>query len=226
MSQQINLFNPIFLKQKKYFSAVTMVQGLCLILLGCLLLTAYAEFQLSIRKREAAASSALLLKTQSQLITIAAQFAPHQSDPALDKQIKEAQDEIDAAQRVFDSLKSGEFGDTKGYSTYFRGFSREIVDGLWLTGISIYGAGHDINLSGRTVNPQLVPLFLAHLKREQEMQGKSFSTLEMEVAKPDPLPGTNPVAPTPILRAPYIEFTLQSAAGDTDATTPAGAAHK
>lgn len=226
MSQQINLFNPIFLKQKKYFSAVTMLQGLALILLGCLLLTAYAEFQLSIRKREAAAASALLLKTQAQLITITAQFAPHQSDPALDKQIKDAQDEINAAQKVFDSLQNGQFGDTKGYSTYFRGFSREIVDGLWLTGISIYGAGHDINLSGRTLNPELVPVFLAHLKREQEMQGKSFSNLEMQLTKPESLPGTNPVAPTPILRAPYVEFTLQSTAGDADAATQTGAAHK
>jgi hypothetical protein len=28
MSQQINLFNPLFLKQKKYFSTVTMLQAL------------------------------------------------------------------------------------------------------------------------------------------------------------------------------------------------------
>jgi Tfp pilus assembly protein PilN len=226
VSQQINLFNPIFLKQKKYFSAVTMVQGLGLILVGCLLLTAYAEFQLSIRKRDAEASTALLQKTKAQLITIKVEFAPRQSDPALDNQIKQAQSEINAAQKVFDSLQNGQFGDTKGYSTYFRGFSHEIVDGLWLTGISIYGAGHDINLSGRTVNPELVPVFLAHLKREQEMQGKSFSTLEMQLTKPDPQPGADPVAPKPILRAPYIEFSLQSTAGDPDAANQPGAAHK
>ncbi len=224
MSQQINLFNPIFLKQKKYFSATTMVQGLGLILLGCLLLTAYAKFQVSLRTHDAAASSALLLKTKAQLITITAQFAPHQSDPALDKQIKEAQDDIDAAQKVFDSLQSGAFGNTKGYSSYFRGFSREVVDGLWLTGISIYGAGHDINLSGRTLNPQLVPMFLNRLKLEQEMQGKSFSTLEMELAKPEPALGADPNAPKPALRAPYVEFKLQSTAGDADSA--AGATHK
>ena len=31
MSQQINLFNPIFMKQKKYFSVTTMLQALGLI---------------------------------------------------------------------------------------------------------------------------------------------------------------------------------------------------
>ena len=34
MSQQINLFNPLFLEKKKYFSAVTMTQALGLIVLG------------------------------------------------------------------------------------------------------------------------------------------------------------------------------------------------
>ena len=43
MSQQINLFNPIFLKQKKYFSVVTMLQALLLIVLGSMLFFAYAR---------------------------------------------------------------------------------------------------------------------------------------------------------------------------------------
>ena len=33
MSQQINLYNPIFRKQKKVFSSTTMLQGLALIVL-------------------------------------------------------------------------------------------------------------------------------------------------------------------------------------------------
>jgi hypothetical protein len=226
VSQQINLFNPIFLKQKKYFSAVTMVQGLGLILLGCALLVAYADFQVSLRTREAAVSSAQLLKTKGQLITISAQFAPHQSDPALDKEIKDTEADIKSVQGVFDALQSGEFGNTKGYSGYFSAFSRQIVDGLWLTGISIYGAGHDINLSGRTLNPELVPAYLARLRRETEMQGKSFATLEMQTPKIEPPPSTDPkTAPKVATLAPYIEFSLQSS-DDADKTAVAGAKSK
>ncbi|HSY28308.1 MAG TPA: MSHA biogenesis protein MshI, partial [Burkholderiaceae bacterium] len=112
MSQQINLFNPIFLKQKKYFSAVAMAQGLGLIFLGCLLLVVYAKFQVSLRSREAAVSSAQLLKTKGQLISITAQFAPHQSDPALDQKIKDAEANVKSLQGIFDALQSGEFGST------------------------------------------------------------------------------------------------------------------
>ena len=45
MSQQINLFNPIFLKQRKYFSLLAMLQALGLIVLGSLFLYGYALYQ-------------------------------------------------------------------------------------------------------------------------------------------------------------------------------------
>ena len=225
MSRQINLYNPIFLKQKKYFSAATMVQGLGLILIGLLLLVAYAQLQLSIRTKQAADSAALLLKTKAQLITINSKFAPLQSDPVLDLEIKDTESEIQSVEHVFDALKSGEFGDTKGYSSYFRAFARQIVDGLWLTGITIYGAGHDINLSGRTSKPELVPVYLTKLKREPEMQGKSFAALDMKIPKLDPSPESDAKPGKTPAFAPYIEFNLQSI-DDGDAGATAGAKSK
>lgn len=221
MSQQINLFNPIFLKQKKYFSAPAMVQGLGLILFGCILLIAYADFQLSIRARQAAATTAQLLKTREQLLAVTAQFAPHQGNPALDAEIKKTQSDIASMQRVFDALQKGEFGNTKGYSGYFRAFSRQIVDGLWLTGIDIAGAGNDISLRGRALDPELVPAYLTRLKRESEMQGKSFSALEIRAPKADTAENKDSKS----AKAPaYVEFYLQSSAA-ADAAS-AGAMNK
>ena len=45
MSQQINLFNPLFLRKEKYFSARTMAQSLALIVLGLVALWGYALVQ-------------------------------------------------------------------------------------------------------------------------------------------------------------------------------------
>ena len=45
MSQQINLFNPLFLRKEKYFSVRTMLQSLGLIALGLAVLYAYALMQ-------------------------------------------------------------------------------------------------------------------------------------------------------------------------------------
>ena len=45
MSQQINLYNPLFLRKQKYFSARTMLQSLGLIAGGLLVFYVYALFQ-------------------------------------------------------------------------------------------------------------------------------------------------------------------------------------
>ena len=43
MSQQINLFNPVFLKQKKVFSAVNMVDAMAALIVGVAVFYAYAS---------------------------------------------------------------------------------------------------------------------------------------------------------------------------------------
>lgn len=228
MSQQINLFNPIFLKQKKYFSALMMAQGLGLFLVGCLLMVIYAEFQVSYLSRNATETSTQLLKAKSQLISVSAQFAPREANPALENEIRNADANVHSMQKVFDALHSGEFGDTKGYSSYFRAFARRIVDGVWLTGVSINGAGHDIGLKGRALKPEYVPLYLSRLSQEADMQGKSFSALDMQVPKADPAATVNssgPAAPgVPPVQAVSKGAVASSANATASTTASAGVA--
>jgi hypothetical protein len=96
---------------------------------------------------------------------------------------------------------------------------------LWLTGASIVGAGKEIGLQGRTVQPDLVPQYISALSRESVLQGKSFARLDMAAAQmPAAAPALSPPPPgalaaavaAPSLR--FIEFSLQSSAA------PAGGA--
>ena len=84
MSQQIILFNPIFLKQKKYFSALAMAQALGLILLGALLLYAYSRYQFAGIRKEAGNTTAQVALVQAQLSKVQADYAPRQKDQALE----------------------------------------------------------------------------------------------------------------------------------------------
>lgn len=213
MSQQINLFNPIFLKQKKYFAAVTMAQALGVILLGCVLMGGYAGWQVKGREQQAADTAKRLNDTKNLLASTATKFAPRPVDPTLDAQVQKADGNVQSMQRVFDALQGGGFGDTHGYSIYFRSFSRQIVDGLWLTGININGAGQQIDLKGRTLRAELVPEYLRRLGREPEMKSKTFATLDMQVPMIDPpLPkdGKQPAQAPEKVAAPYVEFDLES----------------
>jgi hypothetical protein len=205
MSQQINLFNPIFLKQKKYFSAVTMVEALALILFGCILLTIYARLQLSTLTAEAAVTTNQLKAAQTQLAKVTAEYGPKQKNKMLEAELQEAETNVISLQRVFEILKKGEFGNTKGYAEYWRAFARQSTDGVWLTGLSIYGAGNEIGVKGRALQPEMVPAYITRLKREPIMQGKSFSALEMQA--PDAQSTDKSKQNTDV---PYIEFSLHS----------------
>lgn len=209
MSQQINLFNPIFLKQKKYFSAVTMVQALGLILAGAIVLTVYVNFQLATLQNEAENTSKQLRTAQAQLAKVAAEYAPKQKSKALESEVKEAEANIVVLQRVFDVLKKGEFGNTDGYAEYFRALSRQIDDGVWLTGFYVHGAGNELGLKGRALQPDMVPAYINRLKREPVMQGKSFAALEMQTGE-----AASADRNKPPVEAGYIEFTLRSAGMD------------
>ena len=110
MSQQINLFNPIFLKQKKYFSALAMAQALGLILFGSALVVAYANLQVSGLSKEIVMTGDQLAQAQAQLLKINAQYAQQPQSKSLEYEIQKNEADVRALQQVFDILKKGEFG--------------------------------------------------------------------------------------------------------------------
>lgn len=210
MSQQINLFNPIFLKQKKYFSSVTMMQALALILVGVLALAGYAGYRLSILNNEANATAVQLLQAEAQLAQVKANFPQRQKSPALDSELQRVNAEVIGLQHAFDTLKKGELGNTTGYSEYLRAFSRQIMPGIWLTGFAIHGAGNDVALQGRALQPELVPGYLGRLKREASMQGKSFSSLEMHRPLVEQEDAGDKQSARQRVPSSYVEFRLMS----------------
>lgn len=212
MSQQINLFNPVFQKQKKYFSALAMAQTLGVIVAGAVALAAYGRFQLSRLDQQVATGNTQLASLQKQLEVFKAQAGARQKSKALEDEVRKREAEVKSLQLVFDILQKGEFGDTKGYSEYLRAFARQIVSGVWLTGFNISGAGAEIGLQGRSLQPDLVPIYIGRLKNEPVMQGKSFAALEMQVPQVEQAEqaGKDSVAAVKRVPAKYIEFNLQS----------------
>jgi TolA-binding protein len=212
MSQQINLFNPIFLKTKKYFSAIAMTQALGLLILGSALVAGYAHFQVASLSREAVATSKQLADAQMQLARIRVENVPLQKSQALQNQIAKSEMEMQSLKQVFDILQAGDIGNTKGYSEYLRAFSRQIVDGVWLTGLSLVGAGNEIGVDGRALHPELVATYMNRLKREPVLQGKSFGTLQMQVPQAEQAAKSGSNAMPNVVKqgglAGYIEFSL------------------
>nr|WP_202423890.1 hypothetical protein [Duganella margarita] len=207
------MFNPIFLKQKKIFTALPMAEALGIIVAGALLLNWYAAQRVSDLQREADEGKARLALREQRLVKANVQFAPRANDPRLAAELADAQAELKALHDVSSVLQGGALGNTNGYAEYFRAFSRQNVSGLWLTGVTIGGAGNEIGVQGRAMQATLIPNYIARLTAERVMHGKSFASLD--IGRPDapaaPAPAATPGAAAPAT-LPFVEFSLQSTA--------------
>ncbi len=182
MSQQINLYNPIFLQQRKIFSAMTMLQALALLVLGLGLMWAYAYYQVATLRAELAHSDRRLQAERTRLSQFARQLAPRTPSADLAAQVVDAEAQVAAMQSVLRVVQQGGVGTPQGFSAYFKALARQTVEGVWLTGFAV--SGEAMWIHGRTVQPQRVADYLQRLGAEEVMRGRHFAVLDMHRPKP------------------------------------------
>ncbi len=213
MSQQINLYNADFEEKKKFFGAFALAQAVLLLVVGVLAMSVYAQRSVAMLQKEADAGSARLAKKKAQLALVAVEFAPRTKSPELEAEVSDAEAQLASLKRITEVVDRGELGNANGYSEYFKALARQHVDGLWLTGLAITGAGCDIGVSGKATDASLLPGFLARLTQEKILQGKAFGSLQISQpgqAQPGTPAPAGKEAPKESKHAGYVEFSLQS----------------
>ncbi len=208
MSQQINLFNPVFMKQRKYFSLFAMLQALGMIIAGSLIFYGYAIYQVDQLSRQLDENTKRYNAEQQRQARAVAEFSPKQSVQLLQNEVQRLEKQTAEQNEIIETLKSGALGNTIGYSEYMRAFSRQVVQGLWLTGFKVTGDAAQISLSGGVVSPELLPTYIQRLRKERIMRGKTFSTLKMQQSRADESAGGGQTPASAARR--YVEFTLYS----------------
>jgi hypothetical protein len=203
MSQQINLFNPAFVQRRQSFSLVTMLQGLGLILAGGAAMYGYADYQVGQLEHQVEEGSRRFNAEQLKLGGLAAEFSPQRRGEELQEEARQLERQVGEQAELLGVLESGALGNSAGYSGYMRAFSRQAVQGLWLTGFNVGGGGAQLSLSGGVTHPDLLPEYIQRLRREEVMQGKTFAALQMQQAKAEPGAA-----------ARYVEFELRSVAAE------------
>ena len=184
MSQQINLYNPIFLKQEKHFSARAMAQALLLIAVGVLGLYVYALVETRSAEKVAEQYREQVDRQRDQFIKSGSTLSPQARSKALEADIARLESEIKARQSTLQALSTGELGNVAGFSEFFAAFGRQAIPGVWLTGVEIADSGSDLMVHGRVLRPELMPAYLRALSREPMMRGRRVTELKL-AAKPE-----------------------------------------
>lgn len=204
MSQQINLFNPLFMRKEKYFSTRTMLQSLGLIALGLLAFYVYALFQSHDLESIAAEYSRQLAVQRDQFVALGAQGR----SKLLEAEVARLEADVKARRDLLEVIGGGALGNTGGFSRYFAAFARHPMQGVWLTGFSVGDNGNVLNVRGRVLHPDLVPEYLKSLNNDDVMRGRLVTELRL-VARNEASPTQGPGGATAGPER-FVEFDLSA----------------
>lgn len=210
MSQQINLFNPIFLKQKRHFSALTMAQALAVVLVGVLAMYAYQVRQNHTLAQVLAQADQELEARRVQITRFGKEFSTHGASRLLANELATAEARLALRRDLLDDVKTGVGGDAQGYSRYLTALARQTLPGVWLTGLDISGKSSALVIKGRALDSALVPAYMRALSRAAPLAGRRVNELRLTAKEPAPSSASaafrDPQAP----REPesYIDFSL------------------
>lgn len=189
MTQQINLYQPIFRTPKRVFSALALLQVIGLISIGCASVYGYSAWQVRELAQRVGTLERARDKAVNQLETLRQQFPARTASPLLQAELASLRFELQQAEVLASTLANGALGNTGGLSDYLAGLARQHVAGTWLTHIDIANGGSTIGVHGRALTPDLVPAYVRRLANEPAFAGKSFSHFQLEQETDEENPG-------------------------------------
>ena len=193
MSQQINLFNPVFLRQKRQFSALAMLQALGLVALGVLAMYAYEVRQNHTLADVLAQTDQQLDARRTQITRFGRDFSTQGASRALADELAVAEARLGQRKSLLDDVKTGVGGDAQGYSRYLAALARQTTPGVWLTGLDIGGKSSALVIKGRALDSALVPAYMRSLNRAAPLAGRRVDELRLTAKEPaSAAPGAMP----------------------------------
>ena len=180
MPQQINLCTPILLTQKRYFSALTMVQALALIAFVGGGITAYWVWTL---KQATAGFRQTVATTATEMTTLKAAIQSRQVmampvAPALVQELQNRRLEDARREKILVELRRGLFRPGWGQSARLQLVAQTIPPEVWVT--LVQADERQIDVSGFTVEPAALNEWVRKLGSSPLLQGQSLTTIKVE----------------------------------------------
>lgn len=206
MPQQINLYTPVLVTQKRYFSANVMVQALAVLGLAGAAFIVYEVTSLRSRtealKRTFATQTQTLAALQQTIVQRKAATVPAGLTLAQDLQARRA--ELLHLQNTEVQLQRGLFRPGEGHAARLALVASSIPATAWVTGVK--ADPERLEVSGFTLDPDSLNGWIDQLAASSLLTGQRLAAVN--VAKVTA--GANPVSATPEASRPLWSFSLVS----------------
>jgi hypothetical protein len=180
INQQVNLFQPIFRKERKILSFHALLQGMAVVSAVLVLLYGWGWQKTQTMEGDVAQLQGQLDRQTGQLAELSLRVGQRKPDTSLQQELARLQQEAAARQEVVDALSNIRGAYTQGVSSYLESFARQTPKNLWLTGFSVLDGGEGLVIRGSALKPSLVPMFLQQLSTEPALAGTHFGLLQIQ----------------------------------------------
>lgn len=212
MRQQINLYQPIFSRERKPLSATTLVSVVGLLVVTLLGISFYAGQRVEQLAQEVESMRERAAQQEQMIAKIGELHAARGNPVEIQARVKQLTETVTARKRALDVLKAGAAGQTVGFAARVEALARRHLEGLWIDSLVLSGTNGSMTLEGATLNADTVPVYLQGLAHERALAGTRFDDFVIERPAPKALEeGDAPEAP-PVGIEKHIRFRAGSKA--------------
>lgn len=184
MRQQINLYQPIFNRERKQLSAATLASGIGVVIVTLLGISLYANQRVAALAREVESMRERSAR-QEQMVAKAGEMNAARGNPVdIETRVKQLSETVATRKRALGVLQAGAAGQTLGFAARLEALARRHVEGLWIDNLVLSGTNGSMTLQGETLNADTVPVYLQGLAHERALAGTRFDDFIIERPAP------------------------------------------
>jgi hypothetical protein len=180
MRQQINLYQPIFSRDSKQLSAMTLVSALGVVAVTLLGLSFYAHQRVEQLAQEVESMRERAAQQEQVVAKVGELHTAHGNPAEIEARVKQLSETVAARKRALDVLQAGAAGQTVGFAARLEALARRHVEGLWIDSLVLSGTNGSMTLQGATLDVDTVPVYLQGLAHESALAGTRFDDFVIE----------------------------------------------
>jgi hypothetical protein len=186
--QQINLYQPIFSRERRQLSAMTLVGALAMIIVTLLGISLYGHYRVEQLDDEVQAMRERAAHQERIAAKVGEMHASRGNAADIEARVKQLTESVTARKRALNVLQAGAAGQTVGFAARIEALARRHVDGLWIDSLMLSGTNGSMTLQGATLNVDAVPVYLQGLAHERALAGTRFDDFVIERPMPEARP--------------------------------------
>jgi Tfp pilus assembly protein PilN len=183
MRQQINLYQPIFRRERKTLSAVQVAATLGVVAVALTVFSFYTARSSDRLAAEVAQLTEQQQNQQAQLAKVGEALTRHARRADVEARVKALTATLNERTAALQVLQSGAAGQTSGFASRLEALARQHVNGLWIDGLAMSGTHSTMSITGGSVDADIVPTYLRSLSGEAVLSGTRFDDFVIE--RPD-----------------------------------------